>query len=114
METRKIIGCNLLDYREKYGYSQDHVANYLGINRSLISDYENAKRDITLVHLNKLCDLFNIELEDFIEPNAVNKVANLAFAFRSNSIDEQDMLSIASFQKVVKNYIKMKKIQDGN
>jgi transcriptional regulator with XRE-family HTH domain len=110
MTIGEIIGKNLYEYRTKLGYTQDHIASFLGIERSLISKYENNEREISMIFLNKLSDLFGIELDDLIEENSVNKAANLAFAFRSEGIDETDMNSIAGFQKVVKNYLKMKDI----
>ncbi len=110
MEIMTIIGCNLRDYRQRMGYTQDHVAAFLGVERSTISHYENADREASLVHLSKLADLFGIELEDLSEPNAINNAANLAFAFRRDGFNEQDLESIASFQKIVKNYVKMTEI----
>lgn len=110
MEIMTVIGRNLKDYRLKMGYSQDQLAKYLGVDRSTISHYETAEREASLVHLSKLADLFGIELEDLSEPDAVNKAANLAFAFRRDGFDEQDLESIASFQKIVKNYVKMTEI----
>ena len=96
-EIMTIIGNNLKDYRQKLGYTQDQIAKLLGVERSTISHYENAEREATLVHLSKLADLFGIELEDFSEPEVVNKKANLAFAYRREGFDEQDLESIASF-----------------
>lgn len=110
MELIDIIGKNLQDYREKNNYSQDQIAEYLGIDRSVISRYEKGEREISLVFLNKLCDLYGIELDDLLDPDAASKTANLAFAFRVNSKDKQDLASIAQFQKIIKNYLKMKKI----
>jgi transcriptional regulator with XRE-family HTH domain len=110
MEIGEVIGQNIKNYRQKFGYNQDHIANYLGVDRTTLSKYESAEREISLLHLNKLADIFGIEVEDLIEPQAANKIANLAFAFRSEGIEEQDLKSIASFQKVVKNYLKMVQI----
>lgn len=110
MTIGEIISKNLFEYRTKLGYNQDHIANFLGVERSIISKYESNQREISIINLNKLADLFGIELDDLIEENSVHQVANLAFAFRSDGIEETDMNSIASFQKVVKNYLKMKDI----
>ena len=110
MEIGAIIGQNIKNYRQKFGYNQDHIANYLGIDRTTLSKYESAEREISLLHLNKLSDIFGIEIEDLIEPQAANRVVSMAFAFRSQGLEEQDIKSIASFQKVVKNYLKMVQI----
>lgn len=110
MEFGTIVGNNIKNYRQKFGYSQDHIAVYLGIDRTTLSKYESAEREISLFNLTRLADLFGIELDDLIEPDTAHKMANLAFAFRSEGFEEQDIKSIASFQKVVKNYIRIVRI----
>jgi transcriptional regulator with XRE-family HTH domain len=110
MELGKVIGDNIKAYREKFGYSQENLANCLGVDRSIISHYENGNREISIIHLNKLADLFANEVEDLIEENSIERNANIAFAFRREGMDNQDLNSIASFQKVVKNYLKITKL----
>lgn len=110
METSVIVGRNLKDYRLRYEYTQDQIANYLEVDRSTVSYYESGDREISIIHLNKLCDLYYIELEDLLEPDEASKSVNLAFAFRTESKNEQDLKSIAQFQKIVKNYLKMRKM----
>jgi len=110
MELSEIIGKNLQDYRLKNEYTQDQIATFLGTDRSTISHFEIGDREISLLFLNKLCDLYGIELDELLEPDAASKTANLAFAFRIDAKNTQDLTSIAQFQKIVKNYMKMKKI----
>ncbi len=110
MEFAAIVGNNIKSYRQKFGYSQDHIAKYLEIDRTTLSKYESAEREISLLNLTRLADLFGIEIDDLIEPDRLHKEANLAFAFRSEGLEEQDIKGIASFQKVVKNYIKIVRI----
>lgn len=113
MEIGEIIGSNIASYRKKMGYTQDHIANFLGTDRSTVSKYESNEREISIVSLEKLANLFGIELEDLLEENSVHQSAGLAFAFRSDGIDQEDMVSIATFQKVVKNYLRMKDMANG-
>lgn len=113
MDSSKIIGKNIKAFRNRLGLSQDQVADFIGVDRSLVSNYESGKREVPLAQLEKLCDLFAIEIEDLLEEDAINQNANLAFAFRTDGVNQKDMESIASFQKVVKNYIKMDSISDG-
>ena len=110
MEINQLIGKNLSSFRDKLGYSQQQVADYLKVDRSLIAHYERGKRDISIVHLQKIADLFNVELETFAEVDAHMALADQAFAFRSEANDAAGLQAIANFQKVVKNYLKMKKL----
>lgn len=113
MEIGEIIGANIASYRKKMGYTQDHIASFLGSDRSTVSKYETNEREVSIVNLEKLADLFGIELEDLLEENSVTKVAGLAFAFRSDGMNENDMTCIAQFQKIVKNYLKIKELAHG-
>ena len=109
---RNSIGNNIRDYRNILGLSQENLANYLNIKRELISYYETSKRDVPVTCLNKLCNLFGIELEELLEGKGEVNNVNLAFAFRSND-SNSDLESIASFKRIVLNYLKMNSIANG-
>jgi predicted transcriptional regulator len=107
METFEIIGRNIRLYREQMGMNQDDLAKYLEVNRVLVSYYETGEREIPIDAMNKLTDLFGIDMMDLMEMNAHHVKANVAFAFRAESINESDLESIAKFKRIVKNYLKM-------
>jgi transcriptional regulator with XRE-family HTH domain len=105
METT--TGLVIKGLREKYGYTQDKVANYLGIKREMISFYENEGREIPLEVLEKLSDLFGVELDVFFVDNVDEALAEVVFAFRKDDFDNDDMDNMAAFGKIVKNYLKI-------
>jgi transcriptional regulator with XRE-family HTH domain len=105
METT--TGLVIKGLREKYGYTQDKVANYLGIKREMISFYENEGREIPLEVLEKLSDLFGVELDVFFVDNVDEALAEVVFAFRKDDFDDADMDNMATFGKIVKNYLKI-------
>jgi len=108
MDQTKVIGRNLASIREKRGLSQEEVASYLGVSRPVISYYETAQREIPLLHLEKLGDLFCVEVADLAaEHPSLEQQASIAFAFRSDGLSASDLQSIGNFQGVVKNYLKM-------
>jgi transcriptional regulator with XRE-family HTH domain len=113
MDLRAIIGSNIKAYRNIFGYTQDHLAKFLGIDRSTISYYERGEREISVIHLEKLADLFCVDIDNLVENNPELRKADLAFAFRKDGLDDLDLKSIADFQKVVKNYIKIVKLAKG-
>jgi hypothetical protein len=57
-----------------------------------------------------LADLFGIELEELLEEDQTIKEANVAFAFRSDN-NSADLSNIASFKRIVLNYLKMEKLK---
>jgi hypothetical protein len=46
---------------------------------------------------------------DFYEEDMQNRSINIAFAFRADELQPQDLQSIAQFKKIVHNYMSMKK-----
>ena len=107
MELQNIIGANLQAFRTRLGLTQDQIAEFLEVDRSLIAHYEKGTREVTYVHLKKLSNLFNIEVEDLLEENSALRELNFAFAFRADGLDTTDLKSISEFQRVVKNYLEM-------
>ncbi|MDI9319045.1 MAG: helix-turn-helix transcriptional regulator [Phycisphaerales bacterium] len=90
--------------REQLGYSQDAVANFLKVKREMVSYYETGARELPLGVLEKLADLFGVDLEIFFTDNVEDVNTELAFAFRANELNENDLESIAAFRKIIKNY----------
>ena len=100
--------------REKFGYSQDAVANFLGVKREMISYYETGARETPLAILEKLADLFGVDLEIFFSDNLENATTELAFAFRADELNEKDLESIAAFRRIIKNYQRITNLEKKN
>lgn len=92
--------------REKYGYTQEQLSYFLDIKRE-ISHYENGTREIPLEILEKLSDLFGVELDVFFIDNIDEALAEVVFAFRKDDLNSHDMKSVSEFGKIVKNYLKI-------
>lgn len=107
MTTDNFIGKNIKAYRDINKLSQDTVANFLSVKREMISYYENGTREIPYQVLNRLSDLYGVELSDFYEEdeNLVNE--NVACAFRTDGLEKSDIETIVDFKAIVKNYLKM-------
>ena len=60
MENLKL---RLKELRQERDYSQQEMANLLGVSRVVYNRYENGKREIPLVLLVKLADEFNTSLD---------------------------------------------------
>ena len=101
-----IEGAIMKSLREQFGYSQDAVAGLLCVKREVISYYETGSREIPLEILEKLSDLFGIDLELFFNENIEDTIAELAFAhaFRAVDLDKKDLEGIVAFRKIIKNY----------
>lgn len=57
------LGNRLKELREFNGYTQEYIADILGVVRQTYSHYENGKRTIAPDQLCKLADLYSISLD---------------------------------------------------
>ena len=109
-----IIGRIIKGFREKYGYTQDKLADFLDIKREMISFYETGERETPVEVLEKLSDLFGVELQVFFSENDEEALMEVAFAYRKDELSAKDMMQVAHFGKVVKNYLKIRKLYERN
>lgn len=100
--------------REKLGYGQEAVAQFLSVKREMISYYETGARDIPFDSLEKLADLFGVELEIFLSDHPEDALAEMAFAFRAEELNEKDLSGIAKFRNIVRNYHRLIKLEQKN
>jgi len=99
-----MLSKNIRSLREKFGYTQAQVANYLGITASAVNQYENDARPIPTDVVSKLSLLFSVEEYDLYQENPQQQQILSAFAFRANELVEDDFKSISAFKKIVLNY----------
>lgn len=57
----------LRDMREDADFSQEQVAEHLGIQQTVYSRYERGYQTIPLEHLIKLADLYQVSLDYLVE-----------------------------------------------
>jgi len=105
-----VVGKNFKAWRMKIGYSQEEIANFLGITRENISYFENGERDIPIKHLEKISDLFGIEPDLLFNEDMSVQDAEMAFAFRNGeATSNETMENISRFKRIVQNYLMMKR-----
>lgn len=112
MQTNQIIGKNIAYLRGNMQLTQADLATYLDENRVEISYYENGQRTIPMEKLDRLAELFGVETDDFYDENLPHSTTSRAvYAFRSAGLKAEDLKGIADFRRIVKNYLKMKRLE---
>lgn len=107
-KMNKIIAQNLKALRNYNRFTQDQVADFLGLNnRSTYSNYESGDREAPLDVLEKCADLYGCDLSLLFEENESSTREMLVCAFRVDNIESSDMNEIAAFKNIVKNYLKL-------
>lgn len=107
MDERLLIAHNVKRMREASGYTQERVADFLGVGRSAYANYETGEREIPLTLMEKLADLYGCELFDLYTEDEAALAGMLVTAFRVESLSPEDMRQIAAFKRIVKNSLKM-------
>ena len=67
----KYISNNLRSYRARAGYTQDKIAEILGISRVTYCDYEVNPQKVKVEILQQIADVLNCKLSDFFVENSV-------------------------------------------
>ncbi|WP_101698148.1 helix-turn-helix domain-containing protein [Clostridium minihomine] len=70
------IGKNLRTLREKCGYTQQHLANVLSIDRSTYSYYESGKTTPDISSLILLANIFSVSLQDLLGQEEISPILN--------------------------------------
>lgn len=58
------------DIRQARGMTQKELADRLGVNQSMISDYESGKVDLSLTKAVKIADILECDLNDLLGRSA--------------------------------------------
>ena len=105
MDLKKYIGNQIKTFRKSAGFTQDELAKRLNTTKQTISRYEKGERKANQDMLFKLCDIFNVSIDDFFPVLSKNAVES------TNSIpDDSDLLTQQITDKVVQLTTQNKKI----
>jgi len=105
MDLKKYIGNQIKTFRKSAGFTQDELAKRLNTTKQTISRYEKGERKANQDMLFKLCDIFNVSIDDFFPVVSKNAVES------TNSLpDAPDFLTQQITDKVVQLTTQNKKI----
>ncbi len=105
MDLKKYIGNQIKTFRKSAGFTQDELAKRLNTTKQTISRYEKGERKANQDMLFKLCDIFDVSIDDFFPAVSKNAVES------TNSIpDNPDLLTQQITDKVVQLTTQNKKI----
>lgn len=107
----KTISRNLKKLRETARYTQEEVANALGVTRSAYSNYESGDREVPYDIIEKASDFFGCDMIVLFEDNENVDALILASAFRVDGLEGDDSLEVMRFKDIVKSYLKMESIE---
>ena len=86
------ISKRLIHLRQQCGYTQNGLAERAGISQSHLRRVELGQADITIGHLELLCDAMSISLNDFF--NELSTEDEIATAFSKLSPSQKKLLLV--------------------
>lgn len=96
MIDKKKIGAQLLELRKSRGWTQEQVAEKVGLTRSTISNIERGTRSLTLETLRRFCDAFSLNVSYFAiesnEDDVIDVLDRLRTVFAEVSDSEREMM----------------------
>lgn len=108
-ERMRDTGTRFKEIRDRLNLTQCQVAEYMGVDRSLIARFEKGERSIGVAPLERACRLFGCDMgvllgEDKFEP--------IAIAYRAKDLKNEDLDAIAKVQKIALNLRTLKKLAE--
>lgn len=101
------LGQRIKELRKSRNMRQDDLAHALNLSRGQISNIENSKRSVSLAQLQKICEVFKIDLGYFgITPTAEESIsllerAKLLFESEEVPAEAKDDLYLALMQMYI-------------
>lgn len=84
------VGNRIKQLREQNNYSQNYLADIAGISQTHLRRVELGAADITVGHLQLVCDAFGISLKDFF--NVSEEQENISAAISNLTPKQRNLL----------------------
>ena len=109
MERMRNTGIRFKEIRAQLNFTQSQVAEFIGIDRSLIAKFEKGERSIGAAPLDRACRLFGCDMNVLL---GESKFEPIAIAYRAKDLKNEDLDAIAKVQKIALNLRTLKKLAE--
>lgn len=109
-EMLKTAGKHFKEIREQNGYTQEQLAKFLDVDRTLITRFERGERSMNMAALDRAASLFGCEAGTILHGE---EYAPLAVAYRAKELNTDDMEAVAKVQQMALNLRRIKEILRG-
>ncbi len=101
-----MINKTILSLRKKSGYSQEILAEMIGVSRQTLSKWELGESLPDIVSSNRLAEIFDISLDELVngeEPSFVSKPTEGKYVFGTVTVGEKGQIVIPARARKVFN-----------
>ncbi len=111
MLNSDLIGERFSELRNRSGFTQSIIAEYLDVDQSYISKCEKGERQFSVDILDKAVELFGCTMDYFV--NESSEFTQMPIALRAKSITIEDLKIIAAMNKITLNLRFMEGLLEG-
>ena len=105
-----MLGKNIKYYRLQKNYSQQELADLVGVQKMTISNYENEKREPDIQTVKRICKVLEVSLNRFMAYKPLRSsdiVLNGSFRKNDNLSSMQEQKIIAQIQYALERYLQV-------
>ena len=107
----ELVAKRFSELRNKSGFTQSIVAEYLDVDQSYISKCEKGERQFSVDILDKAAELFGCTMDYFV--NESIEFSQMPIALRAKSVTLEDLNTIAAMNKIALNLRFMEGLLEG-
>ncbi len=96
------INVKVKELREKNGYTEKNIADYLDVDQSFVSKAEKGECSFTSDMIDRLASLFGIQVSALLSKDNDN-IPSTACAFRASDLSLEDLNTIAFINRIAIN-----------
>ncbi len=100
----------LKELRKNSKLTQEQMAQYLGVDQSMVTKLENGTRALNVSLIEKICSLFCCTERYLLGED--DEFTPMTFAFRANCIQADDLESIAAVNRIARNIRYMNELME--
>ncbi|WP_347354349.1 helix-turn-helix domain-containing protein [Acetoanaerobium noterae] len=106
-----LVGERFGELRNRSGFTQKQLAEYLDVDQSYISKCEKNERQFSADILEKAAELFGCTMDYFVNESC--EFAHMPTALRAKSLNTEDLSTIAAMNKIALNLRFMESLLEG-
>lgn len=109
-EGGDMLGKNIKYYRIQKGYSQQELADLVGVQKMTISNYENEKREPDVEMVKAICEVLGVSLNRFMAYKPLRSseiVLNGSFRKNDNLSSLQEQKIVGQIQYALERYLEV-------
>ena len=102
MDNKKKLGLRIKEFRKQRGFTQEQLAELVDMEQNSISVIESGRNFPTLVTLEKIADVLNVDISDFFNYDSFDDIDFIKM-YTENKLKNMNENQLRQIYKYIKN-----------